>query len=202
MSSAEAMFGPGEDIDLPFGGTWFRPPVTDRRWRIVKYAYHPQTRESMYRGMLGHAAGKHFVRVSADDIWIKNHNSVRDGRGIGVPSHKLLPAGKRIWLGHFDAISYRNWFEKWQRRVTGEVAFYDLKRSPRQRQLLEFAAAKELGREATRSLFRRSYCMNSVQQLALSAAGCAFSRDIFGLAGLGPDYAPRSTRAVNEAGVT
>jgi len=39
MPSAEALFGPGEDIDVPFGGTWFRPPVPDRRWRAVKYAY-------------------------------------------------------------------------------------------------------------------------------------------------------------------
>jgi len=194
MPSAEALFGPGEDIDVPFGGTWFRPPVPDRRWRAVKYAYDRRTRENMHRGLLGHAAGKHFVRVSADGIWIRNHNSMRNGRGIGVAADDLLPSGKRIWLGHFDAISYRNWFEKWQRRMTGEVAFYDLKRSARNRQLIEFSAACELGQEALRSLFRRSYCINNVQKLALMAAGCVFSRDVFGLAG----HSPKSAHELRE----
>jgi hypothetical protein len=182
MRTAEAVFGPGEDMDRPFGSSWFRRPIKGRHWQMAQYLYDPVVRSCMNYGLLGHAAGKHFLRVDAGGLTIKNHDSERDGRTISTPVARLLPEGRKLWLGHYDAVCYQGWMKKWRRRVSGEAVYQDVTRSPRQRQLQEFVRAEALGEAASRALFRRFYCLSRFQRACLGTSTAVFTADVMRMA--------------------
>ncbi|MFS4439247.1 glycosyltransferase family 2 protein [Paracoccaceae bacterium GXU_MW_L88] len=182
----EAVWGPGEGIDTPFGSHWFRvlrPESADSRWRKALRAlrlYGPAGL-MMRRGFVGHTSGKFILRRGAVFDEFRLHTVRRDGKPITTSAEDLGAPLSQTYLAHFDAISFDRWVKKF--RVPAlETPRALLSRRSRQRrwQFAQFRRAYKAGSEALRRLFRGLYTLDEKQIETLRSKGLLISRDIFG----------------------
>ncbi len=175
---AEAVWGPGESIDVPFGSSWFRRPGL--QGRFDKYIVYGPMGVLFRRGLLGHALGKQFVRRGARFDLIHQHFAYRDGKRISVPAAQIHPDLAVVELAHFDAISYARWYEKFRRPLLNYDRAAMRERSWRRRvQIHLFKWAMRLGKTAPRWLCRASYGLNARQLRQLERRGHIFQAHIF-----------------------
>lgn len=175
---AEAVWGPGEDIDTPFGSTWFRRPGLEGRFG--KYIVYGPLGVLFRRGLLGHALGKQFVRRGARFDLIHQHFAYQDGKRTSVPAARIHPDLAVVELAHFDAISYARWYEKFRRPLLNYDKVAMRERSWRRRvQIHLFKWAMRLGGGAPRRLCRASYGLSARQLRYLERRGEAFQARIF-----------------------
>lgn len=185
IDPAEAVWGPGEDIDRAFGSTWFRRPDIaasrfEKRWQLRSLWLYGPLGILFRSGILSHAVGKQFLRVDARFDVIDLHFSMRDGVTQTVRARDIDPDLAQVELAHFDAISYERWHEKSRRRVTGDTRTAMMRRSGRRRlQLRIFKACYRLGPWATRWFYRRLYTLTPRQARLLQRRDLAFRMDLF-----------------------
>lgn len=165
VQPAEAVWGPGDDLDEIFGCSYFRLPMI--RWRekltpLLYGAHAPLFR----RGLLGHSAGKGFVRRGTQVEYLGSHRPVRDGQSFGLPARAIHPALKEYVLAHYDAISFPRWCEKWQIRIDGTITASGMK-GPRVVQMRQIGEAFAKGEAASKAMFVRFYGVSWLQVLFL-----------------------------------
>lgn len=179
IQSAEAIWGPGDEVDEPFGSSYFRVMTHGRcLWQSLGMLIYGKDAKIFQSGILSHAQGKQFVRANKRYDKIQNHNTLRDGRAIGRWAHRLNPRLKNMYVGHFDAISFPRWIEKWRRRIHGEAVIP--KMSPRRKRQMDLIQSAMLrGVTDQLVLFRKFYCLNRGQLLILRLFDGAFRREIF-----------------------
>jgi hypothetical protein len=176
--TAEAVFGPGDRIEDPFGCSHFRVGWNRQRWwGLLGPLVYGRAARMMNVGVMGHAAGKHMLRTGLDVTAIGGHRSQRGDTVIGMPAAAALPELAGFRLAHFDALSLPRWEAKWRYRIDRIVVAPHM--SPgRRRQMEAIAGALATGRGA--ELFRRLYGLGPVQYRLLALGGAAFRRgDLF-----------------------
>lgn len=179
LRTAEAVWGPGDNVDLPFGSTWFRTAWTNSQlWRTLRRFVYGQDTRFFRQGLVGHVAGKQFLRAGRGYDRIGNHYSERDGAIVSVWSHDLGRGGQGMYLGHFDAIGFGRWRRKWEQRISRETIANRMA-GTRNAQMGEIAAALAAGEPAARRLFLRLYALSPWQVRVLSTLGYVSQRDIF-----------------------
>jgi Glycosyl transferase family 2 len=175
--TAEAVWGPGDDPDQPFGSTYFRTKwPSELQWRLLRRPIYGAVSSVMRWGVLGHVAGKHMVRTDRQDISIGCHRSMRGTESVTQPAAGASKAFAHAYVAHFDAIGLDRWERKWRGRIEKEVVAGGLSRM-RQEQMEMVAAALKSGR--TRALFRSFYGLSRGQSLVLSGLGHVFRREHF-----------------------
>ena len=179
IQSAEAIWGPGDLIDRAFGSHYFRTAISNKLlWHTIGFLIYGKNYKLFNSGILSHALGKHFIRSNREYEWIGNHNSKRGGRNIGRWAHSISPDLKNMFVGHFDAICFNRWRDKWHLRLTGETNI--VKMGYRRRQQMEMIKnAANQGQNAEFELFKKFYCLNNFQYFLLKLFGKSFRRDIF-----------------------
>lgn len=179
LPTAEAVWGPGDDIDTAFGSTYFRTAwASARLWRVLRRLVYGGVTPFFRSGVAGHIGGKQFLRTGQSYSLIGNHYAERDGRDISVWAPSLGPEGQGMYLGHFDAIGFARWQEKWRQRISRETVANRMA-GTRTAQMKAIATALAAGDPAPRALFRRLYGLTPAQFRVLSALGYAFRRDLF-----------------------
>ncbi|TPE52244.1 glycosyltransferase family 2 protein [Amaricoccus solimangrovi] len=179
LRTAEAVWGPGDEVDTPFGCTWFRVPWTNvRLWKLLRRVVYGKQCRFLRRGLVAHVSGKQFLRTGRRYTNIGNHYSERDGVQITVWAHDLGRGGAGMFLGHFDAIGFQRWRQKWAQRISRETQTSRMANT-RAAQMDVIAAAMAKGDAATRRVFMDLYALNRWQARILSTLGYAFQRDIF-----------------------
>lgn len=176
--TAEAVWGPGDDIDEAFGSTCFRTRwPSERQWSWLRRPVYGSVSSLMRWGVLGHVAGKHMIRPERDYTSVGGHRSRRGDTVVTRPAAEVSKVFANTYLGHFDAISLSRWEQKWRWRIEKEVVAGGLSRL-RQDQMRMVAEAMRQGR--TRALFQRFYGLTRPQYAALAALGHGFRRaDLF-----------------------
>jgi hypothetical protein len=179
LRTAEAVWGPEDSPDRPFGSTWFRTSWSNLQfWKALRRIVYGADTRFFRQGLVGHVAGKQFLRAGRAYDFIGNHYTERDGVNISVWAHELGRGGAGMYLGHFDAIGLGRWRRKWEQRITRETIANRMA-GTRNAQMGAIAAALEAGEPATRSIFLRLYALSPWQARILAALGYAFQRDIF-----------------------
>ncbi|MHC0054457.1 glycosyltransferase family 2 protein [Actibacterium sp. D379-3] len=183
--TAEAVYGPGDDRARDFGATVFRTPLRSRtRARILAFFVYGRAARVFERGLLGHSAGKQFLRTGRSYSRVGIHGSQRDGKTVTVRADAVPGNAARMYVGHFDALGYDRWVEKWRRRLEGETLARDM--GPRRRvQMTMIRSARRAGDRALKRLFERLYGLSAVQFAVLSALGLAFRNPLFAEQGPG-----------------
>ena len=179
LPTAEAVWGPGDQIDAPFGSTHFR--LEWRRtwlWRLAWRPLYGRMGADMRRGLLGHVRGKQFLRADRRYSAIRNHDALRDGQVLTRPAAEVAPALSGMFLGHFDAISRVRWTQKWRQRLTGETVARGMA-GGRTRQMWRIGERLRRGEQDTRALFRSFYGLSKGQYAVLNGLGFAFQKNIF-----------------------
>lgn len=176
IANVEAVWGPGDDRDEPLGAHWFRPSVNSTlKQRALKLIYGDVHR-FMGSGLIGHSAGKHFVRAGKSYASTSAHTSRHaDGRP-GKWAPKLISAD--VSICHFDAMHFEHWQQKFLFRHKTKATFGRV-RSSREEIIDLVGDSADLGEEHLRQLFERLYCLSPMQIAALKPLGLAFRRDIF-----------------------
>jgi hypothetical protein len=178
IRNAEAVWGPGDDIALPFGSTYFRRPLPKLLAPVLSRLLYGRFSAFFRRGLIGHAQGKQFVRRDADFTGLNTHTCLRDGRPIGRWAHKVVPGGSDFFIAHFDAIGFRRWREKWRRRFSGEVEA--TKMAPRRAaQMPAIQAALAAGDDEALGMFRQFYGVGPWRKGVLRALGMLEMRRVF-----------------------
>ena len=177
LPTAEAVYAPDDDEDAIFGSTWYRLPLRGAR-RLLLPLIYGSFAEYMKDGLLAHNSGKQFVRLPAEGVEIRAHDSRVDGKLVSHWSPQYEPPGQKYYVAHFDAICVSRWKEKWLGRIN-EFPRRSTMRPLRVKQLEEVAAALTEGDESARKLFRRYYGLSRYQLLALRLLGRAFERRLF-----------------------
>lgn len=180
VPSAEAIWGPGEDIEAEFGSSWFRRPFpSDEAWERERRAFYGPIGRLFGRGLSGHPTGKSLTRRGAPVDRINLHWAARGGASISIPAAEAHPGLAGLELAHFDAISMARWRRKFARRAKrfGQEGGTGSPRRQRQRTLINVAT--RLGRPFDRWLFRSIYVLDRRRLDQLAARGLAFRRDIF-----------------------
>jgi hypothetical protein len=181
---AEAVWGPGDDIDVPFGATWFRRAFAKGEGDGVGL-------RSLFaqRGLLGHTSGKQFLRCGAEVDRIELHFSFHEDRKITQRPMRLGLPQRGVELAHYDAIGFERWHAKFSRRIdTEDKALMARRHRRRQLQHRVFALCRRAGPWAERSLFRRMYGLTAAQAHRLEARDLAFRMPLFDP--IAPDLAP------------
>ena len=180
VATAEAVWGPGDAIDTPFGSTHFR--VVWRRhklWRgLGGLVYGRPIARHMQLGLTGHVSGKQFLRTGRTYSWIRNHSAERDGKGITTPAFRVDPGLAAMYVGHYDAIGLARWRQKWRQRIERDTIAANMTEN-RQAQMRMIADGLAAGEAPTRALFRAFYGLSRAQYAAISALGYGFRREIF-----------------------
>jgi len=177
LPTAEAVWGPGDDIDAPFGSTFFRTRwSSDLAWRALRRPVYGAAGAFMRHGLLGHTMGKQFLRVGPQYTEIGNHDTKR---GDAVITRRASALGlPKMYVGHFDAIGLARWTQKWRQRISRETL--TSKMAPvRQSQMDAIAAALNSGDAATRRLFKAFYGLSGLQFRTVAAMGFGFRRNLF-----------------------
>ena len=180
VPTAEAVWGPGDDIDSPFGSTHFRVVwKRDKLWKgLGALVYGRPIARHMQRGLTGHVSGKQFLRVGQSYSQIGNHAARQDGEGITRRAASIDPALAGMYVGHFDAIGFARWRQKWTQRIEKDTIAENMTDS-RQAQMAMIANGIAAGDDLVRALFRGFYGLSRGQYAALSTLGYAFRREIF-----------------------
>lgn len=180
VPSAEAVWGPGDAIDTPFGSTHFRLVwKRDKLWKgLGGLVYGRSIARHMQRGLTGHTSGKQFLRAGRDYSWIRNHSAERDGENVTRPARTIDPHLAGVYVGHYDAIGLARWRQKWRQRIERDTLTETMTVN-RQGQMAMIADGLAAGEEPTRALFRAFYGLSRAQYGALAALGYALRREIF-----------------------
>ena len=185
LPTAEAVWGPGDDLAAPFGSTHFRTAWRhERLWRRLGRALYGEAAPYMRRGLIGHVGGKEFLRAGRPYSRIGNNAADRDGVTISRFAGEIDPALAGMYLGHFDAIGLARWTDKWRRRIEKETIAVGMT-AVRASQMDLVRERLARGEGAVRALFGRFYGLSRGQYLVLSVLGCAFRRRIFAGGGEG-----------------
>ncbi len=177
LPTAEAVWGPGDDIERAYGSTHFRIVWPyGRLWRRLKQSVYGDVAPFLRRGLLGHTEGKQFVRVGFSYSNIGNHNTRNDGKVITRRAADI--GSKGMFVGHFDAIGLARWKEKWRQRIAKETIVGRIN-DARWLQMERIEKAFAAGDAQTRALFRDFYGLTWLQYAVLAALGCAFRRQLF-----------------------
>lgn len=163
FGSVEAVYSVGSDMTREYNASYFRKPYGRPFCSILPHMITPGIGGCFTKGLLGHFMGKHAVRTGIGDIKIDIHESKRNGQPLKalVIGPKVTP--RPLYLAHFDAISFEQWRQKWDRRI----AKRDVMEVGRKRNLQFdlFAAARQRGEE--RDLYQKLYALNGPQLLVL-----------------------------------
>lgn len=167
--TAEAVYGPADDLTREYGQSYLRKSY-DRPWSsILPTVVYGRDGALFTKGLLGHAMGKHAVRVGISDIRADVHESKRNEVPLQA-ARALDAAGQPVYLAHYDAIGLDHWTLKWERRVSsGDIG--DVGRKRRHQASL-FAEAHRDGTEA--ALFARLYGLTKGQVRMLRALNLLF----------------------------
>jgi hypothetical protein len=177
VPTAEAVWGPGDDLAAPFGSSYFRVMwQSEKLWRGLRRLVYGEVAPHLNRGLAGHVSGKEFIRAGRTYSWIRNHSAQRDGAGITRPAASLGLTG--MYLGHFDAIGLARWSEKWRRRIERDTLAFNMSEI-RTGQMQLIADRLGGGDGAARALFRSLYGLTRPQYALLSLLGYAFRRRLF-----------------------
>ena len=180
VATAEAVWGPGDALDTPFGSTHFR--VMWRRHKLWKglggLVYGRPIARHMQFGLTGHVSGKQFLRTGRTYSWIRNHSAERDGKGVTRPAWTIDPSLAGMYVGHYDAIGLARWRQKWRQRIERDTIAENMTAS-RQAQMRMIADGIAAGDQPTRALFRAFNGLSRAQYGALATLGYAFRREIF-----------------------
>ncbi len=177
---AEAVWGPGDPIDTPFGSTHFRLGwQREKLWKgLGGLVYGRSIAPHMQRGLTGHTAGKQFLRAGRTYSSIRNHSAQRDGKTLTRGAATIDPRLAGVYVGHYDAIGLARWQQKWRQRIEHDTLTVSMTEG-RLGQMKMVADGLAAGEEQTRAVFRAFYGLSRVQYAALSALGYSFRREIF-----------------------
>lgn len=179
LPTAEAVWGPGDDLDTPFGSTHFRTVwPRDRLWRLLRGPLYGRAARYMRRGVVGHVGGKEFLRAGRPYSRIGNNAADRDGVTISRFAAEIDPGLAGMYLGHFDAIGLARWREKWRQRIEKETVAVGMT-AVRNSQMELVAERMRRGEGAMRRLFGELYGLGRAQYGLLRLLGRAFSRRLF-----------------------
>lgn len=196
---AEAVWGPGDPIESPFGSTHFRRPIRKpRTWELARRWIYGENGLLMEKNCLGHALGKAFLRHDAKADLIVSHRSYREGQIIKtyrVYGSKHLNGLMEV--AHYDAVGLDRWIEKFRLRNDKEITNLNM-RDKRRRQAEIAATLKDAAERGDRAAaireFRGLYGLTKFQYGALRLGGFAFQADPFADLGLSFD-APSAAAA-------
>lgn len=178
---AEAVWGPGDDAGRTWGSTYFRTVwPRERMWRALGRPIYGEVAPFMRRGLAGHTGGKQVLRTGARYSAIRNMAAEREGRIVGRPAERVSPRLAGQWLGHFDAIDFDRWREKWRRRIERETIAQNM--SPERTGQMDLIAAR-LAAGRAETLFGTLYGLTRMQEVALRAIGGCFRTRIPGMPG-------------------
>ncbi len=177
--TAEAVWGPGQAIDVPFETNLFRLPFKDQRqWKRSRLFLYGPIGRVMDKGLASHSHGKSITRTGLRDITVGTHEAERDGKECSVLVSELGLDCPMVYLAHFDAISFQRWQVKFERRAPKfkEDGGTGSKKRKRQARLANFAAA--LGALPSRMVFRSLYCLSKRQEKQLSRQDLLIKSDV------------------------
>jgi hypothetical protein len=179
VPTAEAVWGPGDDLAAPFGSTYFRLKWrSDKLWKGLRRLLYGEVGLHMKRGLAGHVLGKEFLRAGRSYSWIRCHSALRDGVNLTRPAAGIDPDLAGMYVGHFDAVGFSRWTEKWRRRMERETLVpYMAEHRGGQMDLI--ADRFRGGDGAARALFARLYGLTRAQYALLALFGYAFRRRLF-----------------------
>jgi hypothetical protein len=179
VPTAEAVWGPGDDLTAPFGSTHFRVKWRSHKlWKGLRRLVYGEVGPHMKHGLAGHIGGKEFLRADRTYSWIRCHGAERDGVGITRPAASIDPDLADMYVGHFDAIGLARWTEKWRRRIERDTLNpYMPEHRVGQMQLI--ADRLRGGDRAARALFKCFYGLTRAQYTLLALLGYAFRRKLF-----------------------
>ena len=164
FTSAEAIYGPHDDIHREFGASLLRLPMERHLSPILSRVLYGRLGSLFIRGLLGHSRGKQAVRtglaamnLDIHDAWLPDREAIRFDATRHAGFH----------LAHFDAISFQRWADKCADRLS-KLDAREMGHK-RERQLALFARCPS---QAERErLFRRLYALAPWQKRVLTAMG-------------------------------
>ena len=165
FGSAEAVFIDGDRISSDYGAKAFRRPCNRYLAAILPHLIYPGLGHLFIRGLLGHSRGKQAVRAGIPGLTLDIHDATADGTVLREYAASEGPSP--LYLAHFDAISFVQWRQKWERRVAAQ----DVKERGRKRERQLDLYEKQARHGTEESLFRRLYCLNDLQFNVLRALG-------------------------------
>lgn len=175
LPTAEAVYGPGDGVDDRFGSRYFRVAWAEHKTALGQRVYG-EIYDLMACGLVGHRAGKAFTRVTGDLLEFRPHSVFENGRRVTVWSPETDLA-QGFYLGHFDAISFDRWPEKWLRRIRGQTNALNMGQH-RRKQMEVIQNAADHGEARMRKLYRDLYSLNVLQYGVLKVAGKAFRSNV------------------------
>jgi hypothetical protein len=178
IRTAEAIWGPGDDVSVEFGSSYFRTALPRRGAELLSRILYGKYAPLFRFGMLGHTAGKHFLRRKARVDQIGIHLSRLRGQSIGVWAHELSPNNLQYVVAHFDAISFDRWCEKWRRRIASETIAEDMA-SQRIAQMKLIKGTSASGEDWLWKMFRILNSISRWQYVILVLLGTVMRIDIF-----------------------
>lgn len=180
ISPAESFWLEGEDYCTPFTASHFRRVCHNRLlWPLIALGTYGRRAPLFRRGVLGHAAGKQFLRRGSRFDLIRVHNAWRGGRAVSVWARRIDPALGAVELAHFDAVSLAGWDAKFARNAAEpNPAWMQGKTAARRRQFQAYAAAASRGPEALEALFRDLYVLSPRQHRLLARQGLVLQHQI------------------------
>lgn len=171
IPNLEVVWGPGEDLVVPFGGKYARGTLPSLFFRAVAPLLYGSVARYFRRGLVGHSDGKQIMRRTvAANAEIEAHVIRIDGRGVSRWAHEAAPSLSEYRILHFDAIGYARWQEKWRRRADASVD-QPAKNNRRGGQTGIIIAAARDGDDALMTVFRRFYQLGRLQLLILRLTG-------------------------------
>jgi hypothetical protein len=188
--TAEAVWGPGDDIDEPFGCTHFRTAWRRRStWLALAPLIYGPSCGHLKRGVAGHDAGKQVVRTGRADLRIDLHATARDGVSVTRRAPTISPELAGFYVAHFDAISLARWEHKWRLRSQSGLVLAHMAAARQRRQQQRMIVAG-LANGRSREVFARIYGLNALQFRLLALLGKGFRRrDVLAAPGRSPDGA-------------
>ncbi|MCL7466827.1 glycosyltransferase family 2 protein [Phaeovulum sp. NW3] len=172
IPSAEAIFLSEDGLSDDFSARHFRIPQNKYLAQLLPRALYPGNGPLFIRGLLGHSIGKQFIKTGLEGIQIGIHSIFR--QEIPVPPLCIVDytPNNGVFMCHFDAISYPQWKEKWDRRIrnrdTAEMG------AKRDRQMELYLQKSALGEDALIELFRDLYGVSPRKLQVMKTLGLAF----------------------------
>lgn len=193
FESAEAVYSQAATGRVEYGAAYFRRPCSRAMSVVLPHLLYPGVGHLFIRGLLGHSRGKHAIRAGLDGVSVGLHDSRRHDVPMTEVNASTLPAGERLLLAHYDAISLEQWCEKWRRRLACD----DTKEMGRKREWQMALFRKHHMRDREEQLFRRLYFVGDWQLRFLRLLGLVIEE--------GPDIRARlddsRDRAAHEPGL-
>ncbi|MCB1381795.1 MAG: glycosyltransferase family 2 protein [Notoacmeibacter sp.] len=179
LRTAEAVWGHGDDVTMPWGATHFRLAYENRPlWYALRWLLHGLDAGFFHRGVIGHVGGKQFVRTGRGVEEVRAHVAFREGRMITRWADSLGPRSTGFFVGHFDAVGLPRWRAKWEKRFSG-IGRVDHMRPARRRQVRAISRTFARGGGAPEKLFSRFYRLTGWRYKLLEKLGLAFRQPLF-----------------------